>query len=182
MARIAVLIGPEFEDSEYAQPAKALRDAGHELTHVGIAQGEVKGKNGKATATIDLLAQRAKAADFDALFIPGGHSPDNIRKDKDVVRLAKEMLESGKPVLAICHGPQVLLSAGMVRGRTMTAWQTVQKDLELAGAIVHDEKVVADGNLVTSRKPDDIPFFIDASLEKLGSGKERARGVAGAPA
>jgi protease I len=180
--RIAVLIGDGFEDSEYFEPARALRDAGHRLTHIGIEEGEAKGKQGKATVRIDLTAGEASPDEFDALFIPGGHSPDHIRADDRIVAFAKAMLDANKPVLAICHGPQVLISAGAVKGRTMTAWKTVQKDLELAGALVRDEKVVVDGNLVTSRQPDDIPFFVDASLERLAQGHEHGRSVVGSPA
>lgn len=181
MARIAVLIGPGFEDAEYTGPARALEDAGHTLVRVGVEPGEVRGKHGEK-ATVEKACADVSMNDFDALFIPGGNSPDNIRRDEDVVGFAKEFMMSGKPVLAICHGPQVLISGDAVRGRTMTAWTTVQKDLELAGADVKDERVVVDGNLVTSRGPDDIPYFIDASLELLAQAGPADRGAVGAEA
>jgi protease I len=175
MAKIAVLIGPEFEDSEYAEPARAFREAGHDLVHIGMETGTVRGKQGKEQATIDATADQANVDEYDALFIPGGHSPDNIRRDENVVRFAQEFAQTGKPILAICHGPQILMAADQVQGRTLTAWRTVQHDLQLAGVDVKDEAVVTDRNLVTSRQPDDIPQFIDASLAML----ERAGGEAG---
>ena len=170
--RIACLLGPEFEDSEFRIPYDAFRNAGHEVVIVGIKQGErLAGKKGKERATVELSIDKARPEHFDALFIPGGHSPDHLRADDRVLRFARAFDER-RPILAICHGPQILISAGMVRGRTMTAWKTVQKDLAAAGVRVRDEEVVVDGNLVTSRQPDDIPAFVRESLRLLGAGAE----------
>lgn len=182
MARIAVLIGQEFEDSEYTEPAQAFEAAGHVLLHVGTERGEVRGKNGESAVVVEKRCDEVSIDDFDALFIPGGHSPDNLRADEIIVQFARGFLESGKPVLAICHGPQILISGDAVEGRTMTAWKTVQKDLAYAGADVVDERVVIDKNLVTSRSPDDLPYFIDASLEKLAAAGLPDRGAVGAEA
>lgn len=164
--RIAVLIADEYEDSEYRKPADAFREAGHELVHVGLELGTVMGKHGD-TCKIDRLISDVVEREFDALFIPGGHSPDNLRGDPDVLDFTQEFVESGKPTLLICHGPQILLSAGLVPGRRLTAWTTVQGDLQKAGADVQDEEVVEDGNLLSSRNPDDIPAFIKSSLKML---------------
>lgn len=108
--------------------------------------------------------------DYDCLFIPGGYSPDQLRADPRFVAFTRDFVRSGKLVAAVCHGPQLLITADVVRGRTMTAWRTVQVDLRLAGASVRDEPVVIDGNLITSRQPDDLEAFSQAILDHLGAG------------
>lgn len=169
MARIACVLGHDFEDIELKDPYDAFRDAGHRVDIIGVKAGqELAGKRGKVTINADLAVSDARAADYDALFIPGGHSPDNLRADADVVRFVAELDRSGKPVFAICHGPQLLMAARRVEGRTLTAWKTVQGDLGLIdGVSVRDEPVVVDRNWVTSRQPSDIPDFIEAALGKL---------------
>jgi len=170
--RIACLLGPEFEDSEFRVPCDAFRNAGHEVVIIGLKQGErLNGKKGKERVSVELPVDKARPEQFDALFIPGGHSPDHLRADDRVLGFARAF-DDRRPILAICHGPQILLSADMVHGRTMTAWKTVQKDLAAAGVRVRDEEVVVDGNLVTSRQPDDLPAFIRESLRLLGTGAE----------
>ena len=167
--RIACVLAEGFEDSEFKKPYDAFRDAGHEVVVIGAKKGEkLEGKNGKEKTKADIGIDEAHAEDFHALFIPGGHSPDMLRADPRFVAFTKAFAD--KPILAICHGPQLLLTAGMVAGKRLTAWKTVQVDLRCTGADVVDEAVVVDGNLVTSRQPDDIPMFIDRSLEMLRQG------------
>ncbi len=166
--KIAVLIGKDFEDSEYTRPAEAFRHAGHRLVHLGLKKGEtVTGKKENTPVTIDMDVKDARIQDFDALLIPGGYSPDNLRAYDEPVRFVREFMESGKPVFAICHGPQLLISARAIQGCRVTAWKSLIQDVKNAGAEFIDSEVVVDGNLVTSRNPDDIPAFIDASLQKL---------------
>src|SRR5204863_9032794 len=119
-------------------------------------------KNGKVKGNADFVIDVARSEAFDSLFIPGGHSPDQLRADDRFVELTRGF--AAKPIFAICHGPQLLISAELVDGRRLTAWKTVQVDLKHTGAEVVDEEVVVDGDLVTSRKPDDIPAFVRESL------------------
>lgn len=169
--KIACVLGEGFEDSEFKKPYDAFRDAGHEVVVIGAEEGEkIVGKQGKEKVKAELGVDDARPDDFDALFIPGGNSPDHLRADDRFIAFARAYAD--KPILAICHGPQLLISAGMVSGRRMTAWKTVQADLRCCGADVVDEEVVVDGNLVTSRQPDDIPAFIRESLQLLRAGAD----------
>lgn len=169
--KIACVLTNHFEDSEFKAPYDAFRMEGHEVLVVGKKAGEkLEGKQGKEKAKADLAIDDARPDDFDALFIPGGFSPDQLRADERFVDFVRAF--DGRPILAICHGPQLLLTADLVRGRRLTAWKTVQKDLACCGAQVVDEEVVVDGNLVTSRQPDDIPAFVRESLNVLRMGAE----------
>jgi protease I len=166
--RIACVLGPKFEDSEFKEPYDGFRNSSHEVTIVGLEAGaQLEGDKGKVKATVDRAFKDVKPGDFDALFIPGGTSPDKLRAHDEAVQFVKAFMRSGKPVLAICHGPQLLLTADEHKGHRMTAWKTVQGDLRKAGADVVDEEVVTDRNLVTSRQPSDIPAFIRESLQLL---------------
>ncbi|TMF36984.1 MAG: type 1 glutamine amidotransferase [Chloroflexi bacterium] len=166
--KIACVLGPRFEDSEFKDPYDAFRKAGHEVTIVGLEAGaELDGDKGKVNAKVDHAFRDVKAGDFDALLIPGGSSPDKLRAHEEPVSFVKSFMGSGKPVFAICHGPQLLLTADEYRDHRMTAWKTVQGDLKKAGANVVDQEVVVDRNLVTSRQPSDIPAFIRASLKVM---------------
>lgn len=166
--KIASVLGPGFEDSEFKDPYDALRDAGHEVTIVGLEAGAVlEGSKGKVKATVDKSFKDVKPDQFDALLIPGGSSPDKLRAHDAAVGFVKAFMTAKKPTFAICHGPQLLLTADEYKGHKMTAWKTVQGDLKKAGANVVDQEVVVDGNLVTSRQPSDIPAFIRESLKVL---------------
>jgi protease I len=168
MSRIAVIITDWFEDSEYNEPAKAFVEAGHELVRVGLQAGQVvKGKKEQTPVKVDQAVKEVSVSDFDALLIPGGYSPDRLRADPDAVRFAKQFVESGKPVFAICHAPQLLITADVLRGRTLTGYTSIVQDIKNAGAVFVDRDVVEDGNLVSSRNPGDLPAFIAASLKKL---------------
>jgi deglycase len=158
--RVACLLDSDFEDSEFRQPYDALREAGHEVTVIGMEAGrELVGKQGQERVRAEKAIGDVSPDDYDALFIPGGYSPDHIRGDRGMVEFTRAFFTRERPVLAICHGPQLLMTARVVDGRRMTAWQTVQDDLRQVGADVVDEEVVVDRMLVTSRKPGDIPAF-----------------------
>jgi protease I len=166
--RIAALVGPDFEDSEFRTPYDRFRQAGHEVVVVGTKKGEtLNGDKGRERAQVDLELGEARADQFDALFIPGGHSPDHLRADDRAVEFVRRFRD--KPIFAICHGPQLLITAEMVQGRSMTAWKTIQVDLRNAGAKVTDKEVVVDRNLVTSRKPDDLDAFVRESLRLIAN-------------
>ena len=166
--RVAILVEEGFEDRELVGPLEALRDAGATVTIVGPTAGvEYRGKRGNAVVTSDLAAGAAKIKDFDALVIPGGHAPEKMRMRHAMVDLTRETMEAGKPVAAICHGPQLLISADALRGRTLTCWPSIAVDVKNAGGLYVDKPVVEDGNLITSRKPDDVPVFSDAIIRAL---------------
>jgi deglycase len=166
--RIACVLDVDYEDSEFKQPYDAFKQAGHQVTVIGLEAGkELKGKKGTVATRAETGIDQVRPDQFDALFIPGGYSPDHLRANPSMVQFAKAFMDSGKPVLAICHGPQLLITAHVVKGRKLTAWQTIQDDLAQVGANVVDQDVVVDKNLVTSRKPADIPAFIRESLKLL---------------
>jgi len=166
--RVAMLVEQEFEDRELIGPLDALRGAGATVVLVGPTAGaQFTGKRGEAAVTSDIAAGSARMADFDALVIPGGHAPDKMRMRHAMVDLARDAMESGKPVAAICHGPQVLISADALRGRTLTCWPSIAIDVKNAGGLYVDKPVVEDGNLITSRKPDDVPLFSEAIIRAL---------------
>jgi protease I len=166
--RVACLLDIDFEDSEFRGPHDALRKAGHEVTVIGLRAGkELAGKKGKERVTAEKGIDQVSAGDFDALLIPGGYSPDHLRADRRMVDFTRAFFTNERPVFAICHGPQLLMTARVVRGRRMTAWLTVQDDLSQVGADVVDEEVVVDRRLVTSRQPDDIPAFSREAVRML---------------
>jgi protease I len=166
--RIACVLDVDYEDSEFKEPYDAFRKAGHQVTIVGLKSGkELKGKQGTVTTRAEAGVDQVRPEQFDALFIPGGYSPDHLRADPRMVAFTKAFFDAEKPVFAICHGPQLLITARVVKGRKMTAWKTIQDDLSQVGANVVDQEVVVDRNLITSRQPSDIPTFIRASLKLL---------------
>ena len=166
--RIACLLSDGFEDSEFAKPYNEFRDAGHDVIVIGRRAGEtLRGKGGTESIETNAAITEAHPSQFDALFIPGGYSPDHLRASQSFVDFTRSMAEADKPILAICHGPQLLTAADAIRGRRLTAWMTVQDDLRRMGETVVDEEVVSDRGLVTSRKPDDIPAFVRESLAVL---------------
>lgn len=166
--RIACVLDVDYEDSEFKQPYDAYRKAAHQVTVVGLTAGkELKGKKGEVTIRAEAGIDQVRPDQFDALFIPGGYSPDHLRADPRVVTFTRAFFEADKPVFAICHGPQLLMTARVVKGRKMTAWKTIQDDLSQVGANVADQEVVIDRNLVTSRQPSDIPAFTRESLKLM---------------
>jgi protease I len=168
MAKIAILITDLFEDSEYTKPAEAFKNAGHEIVHLGMKAGEtVKGKKENTPVTIDRTGKDARVNEYDALLIPGGYSPDKLRVDDDIVNFTRDFVQSGRPVFAICHAPQLLITAQVLNGRRVAGYKSIMQDIKNAGAEYVDEEVVVDGNMVSSRHPGDVPAFVEASLKKL---------------
>jgi deglycase len=166
--RVAILVEDEFDDRELTGPLEALRAAGAVVTIVGPTAGaQFKGKHGDAVVTADASAGSVRMKDFDALVIPGGHAPDKMRMRHAMVDLARDAMDTAKPVAAICHGPQLLISAVTLRGRTLTCWPSIAIDVKNAGGLYVDKPVVVDGNLITSRRPDDVPVFSDAIIKAL---------------
>ncbi|MFP2964126.1 type 1 glutamine amidotransferase domain-containing protein [Myxococcus sp. 1LA] len=174
--RIACIVGEGFEDSELRVPYDTLNKEGHEVVLIGKKAGEeVNGKQGKEKFRVEKSIDDVQVKDFDMLLIPGGHSPDNLRADKRFVQFVKEFDDRGKLIAAVCHGPQLFISAGILDGRTLTAWTTIQHDLKLIPNVqVKDEAVVRDANWITSRKPDDLQDFSRAIVEDLKSAKATA--------
>ncbi len=167
-ARVACILSDDFEDSEFRVPYDRMRSEGFQVDVIGGKAGqEIKGKKGKEKVKADKGIADAKPEDYQALFIPGGYSPDHLRIDHRFVDFVKAFDQQHKTVAAVCHGPQILMTAGIVRGRTLTAWPTIQEDLRMVGAKVKDEAVVVDDNWITSRKPDDLGPFSDAIVQKL---------------
>ena len=166
--RVAILAEEDFEDSELIEPMRAMKNAGAKVVVVGTGSKETyKGKRGSTTVRVDATADKVKVEDFDAIIIPGGYAPDKMRLHQPMVDLVKKAYDSGKVVAAICHGPQLLISAEIVRGHRVTSWPSVAVDLRNAGADWVDASVVQDGNLITSRKPADLPSFNKAIIEAL---------------
>jgi protease I len=167
MARIGVLIDNMFEDSEYSKPAAAYKKAKHELVNIGVKKGIVTGETTGTKVKVEKAVTGVTADDFDALFIPGGYSPDRLRSHDEVVAFVKKFAVTGKPIFFICHGAQLLITADLLKGRKVTGWKSLIQDIKNAGAQYFDQEVVEDGNFISSRYPADIPAFIKASLNKL---------------
>jgi protease I len=176
MSKIAILVDRMFEDSELRVPLDRLREAGHHVDILGLHAGvEVVGKQGQEHVRIEKAVRDVSAKDYDALVIPGGYSPDHLRVDLGAVRFTRAMALANKPVAAVCHAPWMLIEADLVDDRMVTSWPSVRTDLLNAGARWVDREVVVDGNIITSRKPDDLPAFSDAILRQLAEGvPERA--------
>ena len=178
--RIAILATEGFEEVELTRPKKALEAAGATVEVIspeaGIKGGEIKAWDMTDWGTkvdVDKKLSEANAGDYDALQLPGGWmNPDKLRVDPAAVAFVKSFFDAGKPVAAICHAPWTMIEAGVVKGRTMTSWPSLKTDLKNAGVNWVDQEVVVDGNLVTSRKPDDLPAFIEQMIEAFaGTGK-----------
>lgn len=175
--RVICLLTSGFEDSEFRVPYDRLRQAGFAVDIVSTRAGEeLRGYKGKETVRADRGIDEVRSDDYSAMLIPGGLSPDHLRADERFVELVKAFDRTGKPVAAVCHGPQLLITAGLVKGRTLTAWKTVQEDLRQIGAHVRDEAVVVDRNWITSRKPEDLDAFSTALLATL-KGNAPAQGL-----
>jgi protease I len=173
--KVAILVADFFEQVEMTKPRDALQEAGAEVTIVSPKSGQIQGMNHADKGDkfdVDLTLDDAKAEDYDALVIPGGTmNPDTLRSTDAALEFTRHFFQAQKPVAAICHGPWVLVDAGVARGRTMTSWPAIQTDLKNAGATWVDEEVVVDNGLVTSRKPDDIPAFNRKMIEEFAEGK-----------
>ena len=168
MAQVAFVLTDDFEDSAFEVPYERIREAGHEVTVIGVEAGkEVKGKKGEASFTPEATPDTVDPDQFDALVVPGGYSPDKLRTNEGIVKLVSSFFDGDKTVAAICHAGSLLIEADAVRGRTVTSWPSVRTDLKNAGAEWVDREVVEDGNLITSRNPGDLDPFVDAILKRL---------------
>ena len=167
--KIAVVLDNLFEDVEFTSPVEAFKKEGHEITVIGKEVGTVKGKSEDTAVQIDKAISDVKPEDFDALLIPGGFSPDMLRGDEQgrFGEFTKHFVQNEKPVFAICHGQQLLIDTDLLKGKKLTSYLSVRKDLENAGATVVDESVVVDSNIVTSRTPDDLEDFNRESVNLL---------------
>lgn len=169
--RVAIVATDGFEQSELAQPQRALEDAGATTEIVSLRAGTIRGwkeKDWGDEFTVDKTLAQANPGDYDALVLPGGvMNPDKLRTDQDAVAFVSRFFADGKPVGAICHGPWTLINAGVAKGRLMTSWPSLRQDLINAGARWTDEEVVVDHGLVTSRKPADIPAFSRKLIEEI---------------
>jgi protease I len=176
---VAILAADMVEQVELVEPRKALEAAGAETHLISLRPGEIQGFNHFDHADklkVDRTIEEVDASDYDALLIPGGvGNPDQLRGDENIVAFVQEIFEAGKPVAAICHGPWVLVEAGIASGRTLTSWPTLQTDIRNAGGNWVDQEVVVDQGLVTSRKPDDIPAFNDKMIEEFCEGTHAGR-------
>ncbi len=179
---IAVLATDGFEQAELTEPVKALRDAGATVSIISLKAGEIQGMkhHDKGDKTkVDLELSKADPKDYDALVLPGGvANPDTLRTDQHAVAFVEHFVSANKPIAAICHGPWTLIEANGVRGKKITSWPSLKTDLKNAGAEWVDQAVVVDGNLVTSRKPDDLPAFNREFLALLNKGTAAAKNAA----
>ena len=167
--RVALLIEQQVEDSEFQMPYNALKKAGANVVVLGSRMNEeYKGKQGNVSLKADATTTEVLAKDFDAVIIPGGMAPDVMRTNRNTVRFVADAIAQGKWVAAICHGPQLLIEGDLVRGKRVTGFKAIRKDLQNAGAIVFDAPLIVDGNLITSRRPGDLPIFTTAILKRLG--------------
>jgi len=164
--KIAILVENDYQDQEVWYPFYRLREAGFETIPVGPRLVQYSSKHGYPIKA-EAAASEVSAAELDGIVIPGGWAPDRLRMDPGVLKLVKDVFEEGKLVAAICHGGWVLASAGVAMGRKLTAYQAIRDDMVNAGAVFLDQEVVRDGNLVTSRKPDDLPAFCREILSAL---------------
>jgi protease I len=180
--RIAILAADGVEQVELEQPRKAVEDAGAQTELLSIKTGEIQAMNSDTNPadrfSVDRQVSETSVDEFDALLLPGGTcNPDRLRMDQTAVSFVREFVKAGKPVGVICHGPWSLVEADVVRGRRITSWPSVRTDLRNAGAEVLDEEVVIDGNITSSRSPDDLQAFCSAIVEQFAQGRNTA-GVA----
>lgn len=171
MQRVLIISADGFEQSELMEPKRLLEEAGAQTTLASLKSGEIRGwdeKDWGKSVSVDMLVGDVSESDFDALLLPGGQmNPDILRMEPKVIDAIRAFDAAGKPIAAICHAPWLLAEAGLLEGKTVTGWPSIRTDLANAGAAVVDEEVVVDGNLITSRKPDDIPAFTNALMAAL---------------
>ncbi|HET6944802.1 MAG TPA: type 1 glutamine amidotransferase domain-containing protein [Gaiellaceae bacterium] len=179
--KVAILAADMFERVELEKPRRALEDAGAKTEVVSIHEGEIKGFDHFEPASmvkVDKTVEAVSADDYDGLMIPGGvGNPDQLRGDENAVAFVQDFHTSKKPIAAICHGPWVLVEAGIARGRTLTSWPTLRTDIRNAGGNWVDKKVVVEEGIVTSRKPDDIPAFNEKMIEEFAEGRHDDRDI-----
>jgi protease I len=165
--RVIMVLGPQYQDEEGRKPYEFLKGKGAHVDVVGLQKGNLKGLHGRASMKVNKEFGEVDTDDYDAMVIPGGRGPANLRKHPEPVEFVKGFFETGKTVAAICHGPQVLASAGLLKGKKITGYHKIGREMLSAGADFTDEPVVIDGNLITSREPQDIPIFNQAIEDAL---------------
>lgn len=165
--KIAYLIGPEFQDEEGTEPKEFLTREGAAVIYIGPEKRMYEGKNRRRQVQAEKTFDDVSPDEFDALIIPGGHLPMHLRSLPEAVDFVKRFARTGKLIAAICHGPQLLAEAGLLKGKKITSYELIQEEMKSAAANWVNEPVVIDGNLITSRKPADIPEFDQAILEAL---------------
>jgi protease I len=175
--KVAMVLAKNFEDSEAIDPKHHLEALGADVVTIGEARGPVEGKKG-GVLEVERTFGEVSPGEFDLLVIPGGGAPENLRIVDDAVDFTRRFVESGKPVGAICHGPQLLISANVLAGRTLTSVNKIRDDVKNAGGNYVDEPLVVDGNLITSRVPGDLPRFNEALGKAVGLGVRERAGVA----
>ncbi len=178
--RVAILAADGVERVELERPRQALEDAGAHAEVVSIASGEIQARNqdlvDAGTFAVDRLVDEVSVDDYEALLLPGGTvNPDKLRMEPAAVQFVRSFVQSGKPVASICHGPWNFVEADVARGRRLTSWPSVRTDLRNAGAEVVDEQVVTDGNITTSRSPDDLPAFCERIVEEFARAPRSGR-------
>jgi len=161
-----ILSADNFEDTELLVPYYMLKEEGIDVEVASMKKGKIKGKHGYEVE-VDKTLKEVDPDDYDILILPGGKAPEAVRKEKDAIEIAKDFFHKNKPVSAVCHGPQTLISAGLLKGRHATCYKSVAKEMKDAGAIYEDKEVVVDGNLVTSRQPSDLPAFMRETMKML---------------
>ena len=170
--KIAILATDGYEQSELMEPRQRLKDAGFQVDVISLREGEIRGWKGKDwgdSVKVDVLLANANARDYAALVLPGGViNPDKLRMELSAIDFIKSFDSADKPIAAICHGPWLLVESGLARNRDVTSWPSLRTDLENAGAKWRDAEVVRDRNIITSRKPDDIPAFTQAVIDAVG--------------
>ncbi len=168
--KVLIISADNFEDIELLIPLYRLKEEGIQVDIASIKKGKIKGKHGYEV-DVDLSLKEVNPDDYDLLILPGGKAPEIIRKEKEAIEIAKHFFHKDKPVSAICHGPQTLISAGLLKNRFATCYKSVAQEMKDAGAIYEDKEVVVDGNLITSRQPSDLPAFMRETvkiLKKIG--------------
>lgn len=170
--KIAILATDGFEQVELTEPKKALEQAGAQTVVIAPKSGQIKGWNHTdrgQDVKVDRTLEQAKPSEFDALLLPGGvMNPDTLRMEPKAVDFVREFSQSGKPVASICHGPWMLVEAGVVKGKTIASWPSLKTDIKNAGGNWVDKEVATDGQFITSRNPDDLPAFNKTLIEKIG--------------
>jgi len=164
--KVLIVSAENFEDTELLAPYYRFREEGFEVDIASVAKGKITGKHGYEV-NANLSLEEVEPEHYGLLFLPGGKAPESLRKLQCALEIARRFFASGKPVAAICHGPQILITAGLLNGRRATCYKSVAPEMKVAGVIYQDSEVVVDGNLITSRQPSDIPVFMGEIMKML---------------
>jgi len=165
--RALIISADHFEDSELLFPFYRLQEEGVAVYIASIARGKINGKHGYEVS-VDTALRDVDPNNYDILILPGGKAPTKLRKEPGAIGIAQDFMRRNKPVAAICHGPQILITAGVLQGRRATCYNSVAEELQASGALYEDTEVVVDGNLITSRQPSDLPAFMREMVKLLG--------------